>query len=101
MLGNTKSLKRNNRKCKGILIVPSMAPRFEVQDSAVVYPTHSPNRAVGFRPKFRGADGKPTTEPSQVNESRSEHLETAYIQCNYIVYILYSYTTFHRIVRRA
>jgi len=28
MLGNTKSLKRNNRKCKGILIVPSMAPRF-------------------------------------------------------------------------
>ena len=67
MLGNIKSLKRNNRKCKGILIVPSMAPRFcfEVQDSAVVYPTHSPNRAVGFRPKFRGADGKPTTEPFQ------------------------------------
>ena len=67
MLGNTKSLKRNNRKCKGILIVPSMALVFcfEDQDSAVVYPTHSPNRAVGFRPKFRGADGKPTTEPFQ------------------------------------
>jgi hypothetical protein len=35
MLGNTKSLKRNNRKCKGILIVPSMAPRFEVTPSTV------------------------------------------------------------------
>jgi len=28
MLGNTKSLKRNNRECKGILIGPSMAPHF-------------------------------------------------------------------------
>ena len=28
MLGNSKSLKRNNRKYKGILIGPSMAPRF-------------------------------------------------------------------------
>src|ERR1700693_653189 len=35
------------------------------------------------------------------NESRSEHLETAYIQFNYIAYILCSYTTFHRIVWRA
>jgi hypothetical protein len=28
MLGSTKSLKRNNRKCKGILIGPLKAPRF-------------------------------------------------------------------------
>ncbi len=28
MLGNAKALKRNNRECKGILIGPSMAPRF-------------------------------------------------------------------------
>jgi hypothetical protein len=28
MLGSAKSLKRNNRECKGILIGPSMAPRF-------------------------------------------------------------------------
>ena len=32
----------------------------EVQDSAIVNSTHTPNRAVGFRPKFHGADGKPT-----------------------------------------
>jgi hypothetical protein len=28
MLGNAKTLKRNNRERKGILIGPSMAPRF-------------------------------------------------------------------------
>jgi len=28
MLGSAKSLKRNNRECKGILIGPSMAPHF-------------------------------------------------------------------------
>jgi len=28
MLGNAKTLKRNNRECKGILIGPSMAPGF-------------------------------------------------------------------------
>jgi len=28
MLGNAKALKRNNRERKGILIGPSMAPRF-------------------------------------------------------------------------
>jgi hypothetical protein len=28
MLGSAKELKGNNRECKGILIGPSMAPRF-------------------------------------------------------------------------
>ena len=28
MLGSAKTLKRNNRECEGILIGPSMAPRF-------------------------------------------------------------------------
>jgi hypothetical protein len=28
MLGSAKALKRNNRKCKGILIGPLKAPRF-------------------------------------------------------------------------
>ncbi len=36
---------------------------FDVKDSAFVNSTHTPKRAVGFRPKFRGADGMPTTEP--------------------------------------
>jgi hypothetical protein len=38
---------------------------FDVQDSAIVNSTHTPNRVVGFSHKFRGADGKPTTEPFQ------------------------------------
>jgi hypothetical protein len=48
---NTKSLKRNNKAFKEILIVPSMFPRFcfDVQDSAFVKSTHTPNRAVGFQ----------------------------------------------------
>ncbi len=38
MLGNTKALKRNDRECKGILIGPSMAPRFfSGQDSVAVF----------------------------------------------------------------
>ena len=32
MLGSAKSLKRNNRECKGILIGPSMAPVFHVAE---------------------------------------------------------------------
>src|SRR5258708_7109034 len=39
MLGNAKELKRNNRECKGILIGPSMAPRFlpRYRDSVAVF----------------------------------------------------------------
>ena len=38
MLGSAKSLKRNNRECKGILIGPSMAPHFFwCLDSFVVF----------------------------------------------------------------
>jgi hypothetical protein len=38
MRGNAKALKRNNRECKGILIGPSMAPRFfsRYRDSVAV-----------------------------------------------------------------
>ena len=61
MLRSAKELKRNNRKCKGILIGPLMAPRFfDHRDSVTAYFTHCPSRAVGFRLKFCGADGKPT-----------------------------------------
>ena len=51
ILGNTKSLKRNNKELEEILIVPSMFPRFcfDVQDSAFVNSTHTPNRGVGFQ----------------------------------------------------
>ena len=61
MLGSAKELQRNNRKCKGILIGPLMAPRFfDQRDSVTAYFTHCPSRAVGFGLKFCGADGKPT-----------------------------------------
>jgi len=46
----------------------SLVFRFDVQDSAIVNSTHTPNRAIGFRLKFRGADGKPITEPFQETE---------------------------------
>jgi len=36
MLGNAKALKRNNRECEGILIGPSMAPRFLGAENSVV-----------------------------------------------------------------
>ena len=70
ILGNTKSLKRNNKELEEILIVPSMFPcfHFDVQDSAIVNSTHTPNRVIGFRLKFRGTDGKPITEPFQETE---------------------------------
>jgi hypothetical protein len=61
MQGNAKALKRNNRECKGMLIGPLMAPRFfDHRDSGTVNFTHCPSRAVGFGPKSRGADGKPS-----------------------------------------
>jgi hypothetical protein len=81
ILGNTKSLKRNNKELEEILIVPSMFPcRFDAQDSAIVDSTHTPNRAIGFRLKFRGADGKPITEPFPRNGSQSDWL--GYVQSN-------------------
>ena len=44
----------------------------DVQDSAIVNPTHTPNRAGGFRPKFRGADGKPTPDKTTfANETKT------------------------------
>jgi hypothetical protein len=61
MLGGPKELIGKNGESKGIRIGPLIAPRFlGGRDSAIVYFTHCPNRAVGFELKFRGADGKPT-----------------------------------------
>jgi hypothetical protein len=72
MMGNAKALKRNDRESKGILIGPSMAPRFlrvsEIPSLWVF--TYCPNKEVGFGPKFYGTDGKPTTEPSLRNTSQ-------------------------------
>jgi hypothetical protein len=61
MRGNAKALKRNNRECKGILIGPSMAPRFFASMIFLCggFFAHCPRYKVGFGPKFRGADGKP------------------------------------------
>jgi hypothetical protein len=57
MQGNAKSLKRNKRARKGILIAPSKLPRFfsgvEILHALLA-------RDVGFGPKIRGTDGKPT-----------------------------------------
>jgi hypothetical protein len=49
MLGNTKSLKRNNRKYKGILIVPSMFPRFLVRRPRFRYCKFHPHAKSGGR----------------------------------------------------
>jgi hypothetical protein len=62
MLGSAKTLKRNNRECKGILIGPLMAPRFfeSVKFLGRGFFTHCPSQHVGFGPKSCGTDGKPT-----------------------------------------
>jgi len=49
MLRNAKALKRNNRKSKGILIGPSMAPRF--------FSTEIPSRAVLTARKLMSVSG--------------------------------------------
>jgi hypothetical protein len=54
MLGCRKPLKRNNGKCKGILIGPSMAPRFVCKYSSLALgspPTDLAKR-VGFGTNF-------------------------------------------------
>jgi hypothetical protein len=61
MQRSTKTLKRNNKESREILIGPSMAPRFfRVSKIAsrcfFIYCT----RYVGFGLKFLGTDGKPT-----------------------------------------
>ena len=62
MRGNAKPLKKNNREREGILIGPSMAPRFfqSVKFIRRVFFAHCPDKEVGFGPKFYGTDGKPT-----------------------------------------
>jgi hypothetical protein len=60
MRRNTKSLKRNKRARKGILIAPSKLPRFLCAcDSNRV--GFSPTTVIENRPrpKFSGADGRP------------------------------------------
>ena len=61
MLRGTKTLRRNDRECKGILIGPLMAPRFSRRPRFPDCVFHSMFKSpVGFGLKFRGADGKPT-----------------------------------------
>ena len=59
MPGNARSLKRNVRACKGILIAPSLILLLEIlspsTSSSIWFATN-----VGFGPKTRGTDGKPT-----------------------------------------
>jgi hypothetical protein len=58
-----KSLKRNDGEHSEIPIAPSKLPRhFSVLGfpPLVVFSTHCPQWHVGFGPKSRGADGKPT-----------------------------------------
>jgi hypothetical protein len=62
MLGNAKALKRNNRECKGILIGPSMAPRFPGRSDSVVVFFLTALREASAQVKLRGTDGKLTTE---------------------------------------
>jgi hypothetical protein len=63
MLRSAKALKRNDRESNEILIGPSMAPRFfyATEIPSCGFFAHCPRYEVGFGPKFRGADGKPTT----------------------------------------
>jgi hypothetical protein len=58
--GNAKSLKKNKRARKGILIAPSKLPRFSLVPWNSL-PSHLED-GVGFVSKFCGTDGKPTLE---------------------------------------
>jgi hypothetical protein len=60
MLGNAKALKRNYRDCKGILIGPSMAPRFCRRSDSVVVFFLTALRETLASGQFRGTDGKLT-----------------------------------------
>ncbi len=59
MSRNAKTLKRNDRDSNGILIGPSMAPRFFLPLRFLPggFLAHYPRYKVGFGPKSRGADG--------------------------------------------
>ena len=54
---NAKSLKRNQRARKGILIAPSELPRFS--SGVEILPILLAGN-IGFGPKIRGTDGEPT-----------------------------------------
>ena len=74
--GNAKALKRNERARNGILIAPSKLPRHPVileKISPSVF-TSLPENGVGFGPKFRGTDGRPTLDLTalQINSSHAE-----------------------------
>ncbi len=68
MLGTSKALQRNNRECNGILIGPLKAPLFSALrlHRGVSRCSKDGGR---LRAKFRGADGKPTNESLQKQES--------------------------------
>jgi hypothetical protein len=61
MMRNSKSLKRNDEMSEGILIAPSKLPRLSRNTNPRVKSHQSPTSLVGFRPKFCGTDGKPTS----------------------------------------
>jgi hypothetical protein len=60
MVRSAKTLKRNNGTFEGILIGPSMAPRFFCTEIPSWRFSRSTKAYVVFGPKFRGADRKPT-----------------------------------------
>jgi hypothetical protein len=62
MRENTKSLKKNTWELEGILIGPLKAPVLSLPLRFLRggFFAHCPRYQVGFGPKFRGADGKPT-----------------------------------------
>ena len=63
MLGSAKSLKRNNRECKGILIGPSMAPHFSGAEIPFLFSFSLHEEWRRLPVKSSGTDGKPTTTP--------------------------------------
>jgi len=71
MLGNPKALKRNDRERRGILIGPSMAPRFSRHRNSIVAFFQLNEKRHRLRGKFRRTDGKPKPTNSLPFGSRS------------------------------
>jgi hypothetical protein len=64
MRQNTKSLKRNDEVCKGILIAPLKLSRISrpLDSLRCQGSLSAPKWEVGFEPKSCGTDGKPTLD---------------------------------------
>jgi hypothetical protein len=82
MLRNTKSLKRNVRARKEILIAPSKLPRFPLELRFSLSTFHTlPATNVGFGPKIRGTDGKPANSKSEAWEASILPLPRTLVNC--------------------